>query len=173
MKRSRRMLATLILTAVALTATVRNDIMSNAAPITPLKLSLSTVPRTQYTGTNIPLKLTFQNVSEERVRVLNYFSNPTALPVFFSFDIKKGNGEVVFIPGAGKISFSRDHLKYITLRKNDKFDLLINLADIVPSGSRLKRGNYTISVSYHNQYGDDCFKGRIASNSISLRIVGE
>ncbi len=154
--------------------------MLNAADSPPLKLTLSTMPDTKYTVGNIPLKLTFQNTSEGQIRILDCFNDPQALRIFFWFDVRRDNGEVVYIPGGGKISISKGDFKYITLEKDGKFELLINLNDIMlPStekkagvpNTELRVGTYSIFVTYHNQYGDDCFKGFINGNTIKVNIT--
>jgi hypothetical protein len=170
MNRSCNRLVMFLLTTTTLVLAGMSDVTLNAAVAPPLKLILSTVPKAQYTTTNIPIKLTFENVSEKPVRILNYFSDTAALPVFFAFHVRKDNGEIVFLPGAGKIDFASSKLKYVTLEKKEKFDFLINLAEIVPPNSNLKGGAYTISVSYHNQYGDG-FTGVLDGNSVIIKIL--
>ena len=170
MKRSNGMLAMFVLTAITLVSAGRYGVMQTVAGEPPLKLILSTVPKAQYTATNIPLKLTFENVSEKQVRVLDYFSDSKALPVFFSFDLKKDSGETVFLPGAGKIDIPRSQLKYVTLEKGEKFDVNLNLADIIPPNSKPSTGAYTISVSYHNYYGEG-FKGVVDGNTVTIKIL--
>jgi hypothetical protein len=174
-----KLVAVLMLT-MASSLVARNVSSQNLVVARPLRLTLSTVPETIYTAKNIPLKLTFQNTGKKRIRILDCFKNPKLLPIIFWFDVRRENGEVVYIPGGGKISFSKDSFKYITLENNEKFDLLINLNDfILPVTERkadmpntvLKAGTYSILVTYVNQYGEDCYKCFINGNTIKINIT--
>lgn len=132
-----------------------------------LKVSLSAIQGIVYTKNNIPLKITFENGGLETLRILGHFD---PLPVFFTFKMVRADGTPISIPGGGKISFFQDSIKYIELNKDEKFDFQVDLAGIVSFAEELKEGNYTISLVYHNQYGESCFKGSIRSNSINVEI---
>ncbi len=133
-----------------------------------LKLNLQTVTGTNYCKENFPLVLSFENSSENTIRILDAFNDPKALPVFFGFEIKDSNGTPIALPGAGKISISKNSEKYIELEKGGKYEITINLKDIIPQTTQLKNDVYSVSVTYRNQYGDNCFKGQIKSNVIQV-----
>ncbi len=138
-----------------------------AAEASGLELSLSTVDTNSiaFTNNNIELALTFTNSGPETVKLLKRF---TPTPVFFEFLVVKDDGTPISVPGAGKISFSSP-LQYVKLEKGKNHVVRINLEDVLKE--RLGVGEYNVSVLYKNQYGTDCFKGRINSNIISIKIV--
>lgn len=138
----------------------------------PLKISLSALPDVTYRRSNIPFNIIFENVSDHHVRILWNFDAQT-LPIFFRFDLKSLDGTPVFLPGAGKISFYENSMKYVTLKKGEKRELQINLAELIPDSTQVKEGHYNVSVGYNNQYGTDCFKGSVTSNEVQLYLQNQ
>lgn len=120
-----------------------------------------------YTKGNIPLRISFENVGAEKLRILKQFY---PLPVFFAFNMIRKDGTPIDVLGGGKIDFLESSTEYIELNSGGKFDFQINLAEIIPSAEKLIDGEYTISLIYHNQYGKNCFKGSISSNAIVMEI---
>lgn len=136
-----------------------------------LQILISAVPDTTYTQKNIPLKVIFKNTNEtENIRILRHFD---PLPVFFSFDIVDANNRFLDIPGAGKVDLHSDSIEYVSLSAGENFTLDVNLAKHLTNPQKVKTGEYTVSVTYHNQYGEDCFQGQISSQPISLVISHE
>jgi len=146
------------------------QLAAGSAEESPLKVSLSSVPKVRYTRTHIPLKVTFENTGDESLRILRQFEDPRTLPVFFEFEIKAVGGGMVQVPGAGKITPYRDSEKYVELKKGQTFEVRIDLARLIPPAARMPAGLYDISVIYHNQYGTG-FKGRVASNSVRIKVT--
>ncbi len=135
-----------------------------------LKVSIAAIPGATCSHGAIPLKLTFENVSAKKIRILDAFHEPKALPVFFQFEMKASDGTPIPIAGAGKIDFSKDSLHYVQLAKGQKYEVMLNLADIIPPDEKLKEGVYGVSLTYYNQYGENCFQGKVTSNLIQLHI---
>ena len=64
-------------------ASVVNEHFHVGEPIA-LKLTISTVPGADYNSAHIPLKITFENVSNKPIRILNAFNDPRVQIIFFS-----------------------------------------------------------------------------------------
>jgi len=136
----------------------------------PLKLVISTVPGVRYSRDAMPIKVTFSNTSDKSVRILDVFQQREALPVFFRFEIKSANGTYVPIPGGGKIDLPKNYQRYAELAKGQKYRLTVNLSEYIKPEMRLKKGPYTVTLTYSNQYGDRCFQGQLTSNSIQMNL---
>jgi len=134
---------------------------------TPLSLSICAVKSSLYTRENIPLRIAFENVSNGKLKILRRFR---PVPVFFSIHMARTDGTPINIPGAGKISFQKDSIEYLELNTKEIFGFQINIADLVTSSNGITEGDYELSITYHNQYGDGCFRGKINSNSINVKI---
>ena len=135
-----------------------------------LELSLCTVETNSviYTNNNIEVALTFTNNGTYTVALLKHF---TPLPIFFEFKIVKADGTVIAVPGSGKISFYESSMQYVKLEEGNVHVLQISLADVLKE--QLESGTYSVSVIYKNQYGSDCFKGKVESNQISIQVDAE
>jgi len=130
----------------------------------PLEIVLSTAePMRGAAGQS--LRVTLENVGQSPMTVLKKFR---PLPVFFAFKIERQDGTPILVPGAGKISIPQDAIQYVTLNEYESFGIRLRIDEIVRGG--LEKGSYTISVVYHNQYGEKCFRGRIPSNTIKLKV---
>jgi hypothetical protein len=81
------------------------------------------------------------------------------------------NGTPINTLGGGKISLSKDSMKYIELRKGKEYRVKLDLKDFLPEKYSLKSGAYNVSVVYRNQYGEDCFKGSLETNTITLHLT--
>ena len=62
-------------------------------------------------------------------------------------------------------------MKYLELKKGSQTSIRINLMDYDPPQYLLKPGLYSASVTYRNQYGENCFKGILESKPIGLVLV--
>jgi hypothetical protein len=131
-------------------------------------LSTSNQAGVVYTRQSIPVRITFQNNGDQEIRMLHHF---TPLPVFFAFGLTRADGTPIGIPGAGKISFMEGQVDYLTLRKNEFFGFETDLATLIPTTAVLPPGQYELSVTYHNQYGENCFQGQLASTPIKLELT--
>jgi len=107
----------------------------------------------------------FSNTGKEDVRILKSFR---PFVVFFLFSIVAADGTPVNVRGGGKVSFREDSMKYLDLGCGEFFGLSVSLTDLLQIP--LKTGVYSLSVTYSNQYGNGCFKGRIKSNVLQLRV---
>jgi hypothetical protein len=135
-----------------------------------LRILLSATDDTIYSTENIPLTVTFVNLGGEALRLLCYFD---PLPVFFAFDMMDEDGRYVAIPKAGKIDIYDSSLPYIKLGSGEDFAIEVNLAGILAYPEDMHSGMYTVTATYHNQYGEDCFRGIVNSNSVSILLVSE
>jgi hypothetical protein len=142
--------------------------MAHSRP--PLKIAGSTIPGVAYSRRHIPLKITFENVGEEEIRLLQCFD---PLPVFFSFSLVAEDGTPVSLPGAGKIDFFEGSIRYVALSPGQIFSLEVDIAEIIVFPEQLTPGNYSISVTYHNQYGENCFRGVLRSRPIHVHLAAD
>jgi hypothetical protein len=135
-------------------------------------MKVSVVAGVSYTTEDIPLDIIFQNDSEEPVRILDVFDNPAAKRVFFNIVLKDAEGSSIDIGGGwGRIDMSPGYAKYTELNENETMKVRINLKDYQLPSERLKPGVYSISVTYRNQYGTNCFKGTLESELHDLVLV--
>ena len=133
-----------------------------------LRVSVCAIEGAVYTRDNIPLRIVFESTGEGGIRLLRHFE---PLPVFFAFRIVREDGTPIGIPGAGKIDFREGSIRYLVLNSRETFGILVDLAEIIPSPEDVTEGDYEISVTYHNQYGEDCFRGKIGSDPINVKIA--
>ena len=136
-----------------------------------MEIFIAAVAETTYTKSNIPLKVTFKNVDQtEEIRIIRQFE---PLPVFFTFSMIDEHGKYLDIPGAGKVDLYHGAIDYILLSPGETFTLDVNLAQHLINPQKVKAGKYAVSVTYHNQYGENCFRGEIISKPISLIVSSE
>lgn len=133
--------------------------------ITNVQKTFALLRNKYFAKENISLEVRFINMGKE-IRILNKFE---PISVFFFIHITREDGTPILLPGGAKISFMRGSLDYITLGRGDQHHVTLELGDILPNG--LEAGIYTVSVEYYNQYGDDCFKGILESDQITLTVV--
>lgn len=132
-----------------------------------LRLSIAPADSASFSWNQIPLRIIFENVSSQPVRLLRRFK---PIPVFFSISMVAQDGTPVSIPAAGKIDFTEGTIKYLQLEPHEIFGFQFDLTEIIPSGQEIKAGMYTIKATYHNQYGEDCFHTRLDSRPIMITI---
>ena len=136
----------------------------------PLEMKVKTVRGAIYTTEDIPLDIVFHNRANEPVKLLNFFNNAAEKRVFFTVTLRDSHGSPFFIRGGGKIDIPRYASTYIELKKGEKTVVRINLSDYLSPITSLKAGVYSVSVLYGNQYGENCFRGTLESNSLSLSL---
>lgn len=163
------LLALIIPASLALSKALWGQDESDAS----LKLTVATTSNAVYTRSKMPVRITFENVGDQDVRLLKPVDELNVLPAFFKFDLVGGDGKSIFIPGAGKVSFFEGSMKYVTLRRGEKFKMDLNLAKVISPATPVPEGEYSLTVGYHNQYGTDCFKGNATSNAIQVYISGQ
>lgn len=130
---------------------------------TALRIEISTLPGEVYHAGNLPLAITFTNSGAQPLRILRQFE---PLPVFFSFEMVDMDETPRLMPGGGKVDLRRDRMEYITLNPEEVYKLQVDIHGLLPSP--FTPGIYMLNVVYHNQYGEDCFRGRVSSNVITI-----
>ena len=118
-----------------------------------------------YKSKDVPIKLTFSNTGDDPVVLLKHF---TPLRIFFYLRVAREDGTLVLVSGGGKVSLHQNSIRYLTLDKDEFFGFYTNLDKICEQP--LPPGKYKVSVEYHNQYGEGCFRGKIASKPITIEI---
>lgn len=123
-----------------------------------------------YSMRDMPLDVVFKNNGDEVIRLLDVFSDPKLPLILFTVDVRDANGTPIDTLGGGKIALSKDSMKYIVLASKADYKVQLNLKDFLPKDTQIKAGNYNVAVTYTNKYGDDCFKGTVVSNALSLYL---
>lgn len=130
-----------------------------------LRVNLSTIPGADYGPSSLPLRVTFANERTLPLRILAVFE---PLPVFFTFHVVKSDGTPLALPGGGKIDFGPDGPGYLELPPGGSHTIEFNIGTWF--SRPLDPGPYSVSVTYHNQYGEDCFRGTVASDPIHVEV---
>ncbi len=120
---------------------------------------------------DIPIDVVFRNVGDKPVRLLGIFDDLAAQRIIFHLKMTDSKGTPIETLGGGKISLSQDSIKYFTLGKDETYTVRLNLKDFLLENYSLKSGSYDVTVIYFNQYGEDCFKGRLKSNPEKLTVA--
>lgn len=136
----------------------------------PLNMNVDIISGVNYSTENIPIHIVFHNNGNEPVKLLNIFDDSKAVKIFFYVNLTDSKGTPVNTTGGGKISLSEQSIKYVELKKGEKYTVTLNLKDFLPKDYSLKSGIYDVSVIYRNQYGENCFKGKLESDSVSLNL---
>jgi hypothetical protein len=140
---------------------------SGANNMVPLALIILIVEGSFPTPESILLKVTYQNLSKEPVRILKYFDDEENLPIWFQVQMSLPDGTpLVDTRGGGKINL-RGPLEYITLKPGEAFTFKMNAAKLV---NALPEGVYKLRMTYRNQYGQTCFKGELTSNTMEVTV---
>lgn len=113
------------------------------------------------------MRVTFKNVSGEDVRLLRIFDDESTLRFWFNVVVVATNGTPVLdTPAGGKISV-RSAREYLVLKPQEAFSFRLDPSKLVPT---LSPGSYCIKVIYSNQYGENCFQGRLESNFFVVKV---
>ena len=124
-------------------------------------LRLLVVP--EYTSNGVIARVLIENIGKNKVTILKEFS---PFPIFFAFRLVSADKTPIGSIGAGKISFDRE-LSYVSLEPREVVGTSVRLEDIFPN---VKKGDYELAVTYHNQYGEGCFRGKLVSQSVRITI---
>lgn len=122
------------------------------------------------TTDSVPINFIFRNTGPRDLRILDVFEFPSTAVIFFRPRLTDSEGTPIQLMGGGKVSLSRDSIKYKELKPEQEYEIQLDLKNFVPRERSLKEGNYNLVFEYYNQYGDDCFRGRLESNSVNLTI---
>ena len=131
-----------------------------------LRLEISKIVGALYERISLPMRITFVNRGTAPIRILDHFE---PLPVFFSFHVVKADGTPLIIPGAGKIDFGPNEAGYLDLLPGSSHSIEVNIAGLVTKG--LGPGLYSVSATYHNQYGECCFRGVLKSDAVTVEVL--
>jgi hypothetical protein len=136
----------------------------------PLVITAEAEQDSGLSARKMPVKVVFQNTSDQTIRLLNIFDMVEERKVFFTVRITDMEGTPVDTIGGGKISLSKNSIKYIELGKGESMTVSLDLTEFLPGSQLPKPGTYNVSITYQNQYGENCFKGRVESRPITLNI---
>jgi hypothetical protein len=128
-------------------------------------LTLTIEARGPAAPEHLVLTARFRNGGDAEVRLLGTF---TPLPVFFAVDLTRSDGTPLLLPGAGKIDLWPPDVTYVPLGPGESFAVDLDVGAILPAP--LEPDTYTVAVTYHNQYGEDCFQGVLHSEPITVRV---
>jgi hypothetical protein len=119
--------------------------------------------------TRVPLEITFKNAGSTSIRVLDTFK-PEEAVFFFRLKLARANGMLVPTRGGGKVDLDPSLVKYREIGPGASFSTTLNLIDFLGDRSQLQPGEYSLLVTYSNQYGTDCFKGTVSSQTIRIQL---
>ena len=139
-----------------------------------LEVKLIPIENETYTIDHLPVQVVFKNVTANSCRIINTFEK---VPICLWFFLTRYDGTPITTRFGGKISFSHSKPpEYIELSPNDTYQLTVDVSNLISKDrytqSLINQGVYTLSVTYSNQYGKNCFKGRVESEPISVSIHG-
>jgi hypothetical protein len=90
------------------------------------------------------------------------------LPVFFTTSLQRLSGEDVDVAGAGKADFPEEELTPTEVGVGESFDAEVDLKPWIRAP--LVSGTYSLTMTYHNSYGDGCFRGPLTSAPINVEV---
>lgn len=144
-----------------------HNVMSPSGTDTSLKLRIVPVEDAAPTPTSIPVDATLINTGDNVVNILHRFE---PIPVFFAIKIVQADGTPVPTSRGGKIDLPETEIDTRPLLPGESHTVRLDVGRVIPDGVVLEPGEYQIMITYHNQYGSNCFTGRVASSPISLRL---
>jgi len=113
------------------------------------------------------LRVEFINMGKNEIKILKTFSNEKNLPIWFRLDVVDAEGTPISgIPSGGKISM-RGNKNYVALSSKEGFSFFLNAGKLIPV---IEKGVYKLKLLYGNQYGEECFKGELKSNTLDIVI---
>jgi len=120
------------------------------------------------------IRVEFSNEGIKEICLLRVFK-PTA--AFFDVALKSSTGQeilttkpVVSEAIQAKLRNSKN-LNYLDLQSDEAFSVQINASEFIPRD--LQEGSYRITLTYHNEYGENCFKGTKVTEGVWLKIVDD
>jgi hypothetical protein len=119
---------------------------------------------------NLILEMEFKNMSDHDIRLLDLF-NDMKINFFLTITDEKGKATSPF--GGAFADFGpKTILQYINIPKGKSLFRTININNILlqTGNPELPKGVYRIKMSYINNYGKDCIKGRFDANEIKVII---
>ena len=115
----------------------------------------------------LDLRVEFINMGENEIKILKTFSNEKNLRIWFRLDVVDAKGTPILgIPSGGKISM-RGKKNYVALGSKEGFSFFLDAGKQIPV---LEKGDYKLNLLYGNQYGEECFKGELKSNTLDIVI---
>jgi hypothetical protein len=120
----------------------------------------------------IVIDLSFKNITDSTVRILNLFE---PIRMFLSANLITEKGEYIdLIGGGGKIDFGPEIVfTYGSIRSGGVFVKKMKLYEMLEGRNlTLPAGKYKLSMAYHNQYGKNCITGWFDSNTIDVVVGG-
>jgi hypothetical protein len=134
----------------------------------PLILTIVLSKSAVATPRRLLVDLEFKNTSKSSIHLLKYFKDETNLSIWFQLHMTLLDGTPVpGIRGGGKIGL-QEPLEYVMVPPGKTFSLQIDFAKFVTD---LQPGTYEMSITYRNQYGNDCFKGELTSNTVVVQVL--
>ena len=113
------------------------------------------------------IRVSFVNVSSNDVRLLRTFSKRYNPRVWFSMEVVGEDGTPALpVAAGGKVSM-RGAMEYIVLHPNESFGFVLDYRGLVPT---LSPGRYRVKITYSNQYGRDCFHGKVSTDPFEVRV---
>lgn len=113
----------------------------------------------------VSIDATFANAGSTQLRLFPHFE-PEA--VFFSARLEASDGTPLVLGTGAKAEFP--DAEPIDLAPGAAHSVRVALPALAP-GVSAPAGSYSLALSYHNQYGNDCFRGWIDSvNSVPVQI---
>jgi hypothetical protein len=134
-------------------------------PAGPIVLRLTAAPGPAAGPGEIPVRVCFHNASHEPVRLL---AVTEPVPVFFSFSIVDADGTPVPAAGGGKIDFGPEGPGYVQIEPGGDWCVGVDLSSLL--ARPLAPGSYRVGVQYHNQYGDNCFRGQLTAGPVVVHL---
>lgn len=132
----------------------------------PLRLTLHG-PQVRESAGPFPVTARFTNVSTQPVRILPVFD---PLPVFFTTSLELISDGEIDVVGAGKADFPDGFLRPEDLGAGESRDATLDLRPWIRG--TVVSGLYRLTLTYHNAYGDGCFRGPLTSAPITIEIKG-
>jgi len=119
---------------------------------------------------NLILEMEFKNISDHDIRLLDLFND---MRINFFLTITDDNGKATRPFGGAFADFGpKTILQYINIPQGTTLFRTININDILlkTGNPELSKGVYRIKMSYINNYGKDCIKGRFDAKEIKIII---
>lgn len=152
--------------------------VADAAPQPPpepeaLRVTFEQIPGTICTRDSIPLRVVFENVSQEKLRVRRFFG--LGLSFIMSLTNEKGDHLLTSLPTICYVD-RNPNWDYLELNPHETFGTPVDVAHWLLKWERHKSyeltpGKYTANIAYLNGKGKNCFKGLIESNTITFNVV--